>query len=109
MFDELIGQDWHVQPVSAQTGQNLQALKRQVLSFLEVIRVYAKPPGEDPDLSAPFILQAGCTVEHLAGMVHKDFLHHLKYARVWGKYVHDGQMVGRDYILQDGDIIELRV
>jgi uncharacterized protein len=109
IFDELLGNEWHVLPVSAATGQNLDALKRQVLSFLNVIRVYAKPPGKEPDMSAPFILRSGSTVEQLAGMVHKDFLHHLKFARVWGKGVHDGQMVAREYILQDGDIIELRV
>jgi len=31
----------------------------------------------------------------------------LKSARVWGDVVYDGQQVGCDYILQDGDIIEL--
>jgi len=27
---------------------------------------------------------------------------------VWGSAAFDGQMVSRDYILQDGDVVELR-
>ena len=39
----------------------------------------------------------------------KDFLEKLKYARVWGKNVYDGQMVQRDHILKDGDIVEIHL
>jgi hypothetical protein len=28
---------------------------------------------------------------------------------VWGSTMFDGQMVQRDYVLQDGDIVELRI
>jgi hypothetical protein len=107
-LDELLGSQWPVLPVSALFGRNLEALKQAVVGQLDVIRVYAKPPGEAPDLSAPFVLKAGSTVDDLAAKVHKDFVQHLKSARVWGRSVHDGQMVGRDYILQDSDIVELR-
>ena len=48
-------------------------------------------------------------IEDLAAKIHKDFLEKLKYARVWGKNVYDGQMVQRDHILQDGDIVEVHV
>jgi hypothetical protein len=57
----------------------------------------------------PFILKKGSNVEELAGKVHHDFIHNLKTARVWGKNVFDGQMVGRDYILHDKDIVELHL
>ncbi|RPI50935.1 MAG: TGS domain-containing protein, partial [Chloroflexi bacterium] len=43
-----------------------------------------------------------------AGKVHRDFLYNLKSARVWGSGVHDGQMVGRDHVLHEGDVVELR-
>jgi ribosome-interacting GTPase 1 len=33
----------------------------------------------------------------------------MKSARVWGALVYDGQMVQRDYVLQDGDVIELQI
>ena len=108
-FDELIGKEWSVLPVSAVSGRNLEVLKKEILSHLAAIRVYARPPGKEPDLSAPFILKTGSTIADLAAKVHKDFVHKLKFARVWGRSVRDGQMVSRDYVLQDGDIVELRV
>lgn len=40
---------------------------------------------------------------------HKDFAHHLTYARVWGRGTYGGQRVHRDHVVQDGDIIELHV
>ena len=42
-----------------------------------------------------------------ASQIHKDFLQSLKFARIWGKEKYDGQMLQRDYVLRDGDIIEL--
>ncbi len=42
-----------------------------------------------------------------ASQIHKDSVQNLKFARIWGKEKYDGQMVQRDYVLKDGDIIEL--
>jgi len=46
-------------------------------------------------------------VQDAAAIVHKDFAHRLKYARIWGERTFDGQMVQREHVLQDGDILEL--
>ena len=109
IFRELLEDDWPLLPVSATTGRNLERLKRVVFDRLEIIRVYAKPPGKNPDLSAPFIVKKGSTVEDFAGKIHQDFLENLKTARVWGSAAYDGQMVGRDHVLADGDVVELRM
>ncbi|MGE5811561.1 MAG: TGS domain-containing protein, partial [Ignavibacteria bacterium] len=74
-----------------------------------LIRVYSKPPGYEADETVPFILKKGSTIEEFAAKVHKDFLEHLKTARVWGKGVFNGQLVGRDHVLNDGDIVELHL
>jgi ribosome-interacting GTPase 1 len=95
-------------PVSARTGRGLDRLRRAVFDGLDIIRVYSKPPGKEPDLAAPFPLKRGSTVEELAGKIHRGLQHNLRSARVWGKEVFDGQPVGRDYVLHDGDIVELR-
>ena len=108
IFRVLLEDDWPLLPVSADTGRNLERLKEEVFERLEIIRVYSKPPGKKPDLSAPFVLKKGSTVEDLAGKVHQDFLENLKCARVWGSATYDGQMVGRDHVLADGDVVELR-
>ena len=108
-FCELMDSKLRVLPISALNGRNLDSLKEILLDHLDIVRVYAKPPGQEADLDMPFVLKSGSTIGDLAGRVHKDFLTGLKSARVWGQAVHDGQMVGRDYVLQDGDIVELRV
>lgn len=105
---ELIGEEWLAVPVSAKTGHNLEGFKQIVFNNLDIIRVYSKPPGSEPDMSAPFVLKKGSTVEQLAGKVHKDFIKNLKSARIWGSGAFDGQMVARDYVLQDGDVVELK-
>jgi ribosome-interacting GTPase 1 len=109
IFRRLLEGDWPLLPVSATTGRNLERLKRVVFDRLGIIRVYAKPPGRKPDLSAPFVLEIGSTVEEFARGVHQDFFEQLKSARVWGSAAFDGQMVGRDHVLDDGDVVELRM
>jgi ribosome-interacting GTPase 1 len=109
LFCQLCEQDWSCLPVSALTGRHLDRLRRAVFEALGVIRVYAKPPGEPPDLEAPFVLKSGSTVEDLARKVHRDFYEKLAWARLWGSAAFEGQMVQRDYVLQDKDVVELRI
>jgi ribosome-interacting GTPase 1 len=109
IFRELTDNDWPMISVSTITGRNLEMLKNTLVDKLQIIRVYSKAPGKEPDLTAPFVLKRGSTVEDFAGKVHKDFVDKLKIAKVWGDVVFDGQMVQRDYILRDGDVVELHI
>jgi ribosome-interacting GTPase 1 len=108
VFQELVGEDWTMIPLSVKTLRNIDGMKAAVYDELDIIRVYSKAPGKEPDLSSPFVMDKGNTVEEFARKVHLDFYQNLKAARVWGTGVFDGQMVGRDHVLQDGDVIELR-
>jgi ribosome-interacting GTPase 1 len=109
IFCELLEGDWPVLTVSARTGRNLELLKETLVKRLQIIRVYSKAPGKEPDLTAPFVLRKGSTVEDFAGKVHKDFVEKLKIVKVWGDAVYDGQMVQRDHTLKDGDVVELHI
>ena len=95
--------------VSARDLVGLEEMKRKVFQVLGIIRVYTKTPGQKPDMDDPIILPKGSTLADAAEAVHKDFRARLKYARLWGSGKHDGIMVKRDHVLQDGDIIELHV
>ncbi len=105
----LLGEEWPIFPVSATTGCNLDQLKDLVFERLDLIRVYSRPPGEEVDRTAPFVLKNGSTVEDFAAKVHQDFFDQLKSARIWGSGSFQGQMVGRDHLLWNGDEIELRI
>ncbi|MGD2269014.1 MAG: TGS domain-containing protein [Desulfobacterales bacterium] len=109
IFHELLEDDWPMISVSVTTGYNLQLLRQKIVQRLDIIRVYSKSPGKKPDFTSPFVLKKGNTVADFAGKIHQDFVDRLKAARVWGTSVYDGQMVQRDYALQDGDVVELQV
>jgi len=92
---------------SAQRGDGLGELKREIFNALDIIRVYTKAPGGKPDLNEPLILKRGSTVEDAAEEIHKEIKHKLRYALIWGSGKFNGQRVSKQYQLQEGDIIEL--
>ncbi|SMC21584.1 hypothetical protein SAMN02746041_01218 [Desulfacinum hydrothermale DSM 13146] len=96
-------------PVSTRSGYGLHELLERTFQVCRIIRVYTKAPGKEPDRSAPFVLAQGSTLQDLAEKIHKDFVHKLKFARIWGTQVFDGQMVQKDYVLHDGDVVEIRI
>jgi ribosome-interacting GTPase 1 len=98
-----------IQSVSVQNGEGLETLRQAAYHLLGVLRVYTKVPGKPVDRSRPFTLPIGSTVLDLAKDIHRDFEHALKFARIWGSGVFDGQTVKRDHELQDADVVELHV
>ena len=83
--------------------------KKTIFEGLEIIRVYTKPVGHDPDYNDPIILPIDGTVEEAAFTLHKDFAKKLKFAKIWGEGKFDGQRVQLDFKLSDKDILEFHV
>jgi hypothetical protein len=108
-FESRFKENFPLLPISAKEGMNVDELKKEVYQLLDVIRVYTKAPGGDPDLTEPVVLKKGSTVEDVALSIHKDFLKKLRYAKIWGSGKFDGQMVKRDYKVNEGDIIEMHI
>jgi ribosome-interacting GTPase 1 len=96
-------------PISVERGEGLDALRRATYDLLGVLRVYTKVPGKPVDRSKPFTVPIGSTVLDLAREVHRDFEHTLKFARIWGTGVFEGQTVKREHELHDADVVELHV
>jgi ribosome-interacting GTPase 1 len=109
IFCALLEEEWPCLPISTITGYNLEPMKWKVFDQLGIVRIYSKVPGREPDRTSPFVMEKGGTVEDFARKIHQDFYHNLKSARVWGSGVHDGQLVGRDHVLHDQDVVELRI
>ncbi|MBW1861261.1 MAG: TGS domain-containing protein [Deltaproteobacteria bacterium] len=95
--------------ISVLSERNLTILIEKIYDMSDIIRVYTKSPGKEEDFNVPFVLPKESTLEELAVKIHKDFTNKLKFAKIWGKAVFDGQMVQRDYILQDGDVVEIHI
>ncbi len=106
-LQELVVGDLVMLPVSASTGEGLEAMMASLFGLLDVIRIYAKKPGKPADLQEPFILTKGGTVQDMAYMIHRELADGLKTARVWGTQVHDGQQVHHTHVLADKDVVEL--
>lgn len=93
--------------VDFDTGTGVEALRSAIYGLLGVMRIYTKVPGKPADRTSPFTLPMGSSVEALAERIHKDVAEKLKFAKVWGSGLHDGQSVGRDHILAEQDVVEL--
>ena len=94
---------------STRTGEGLEEFRNYAFEMLGVIRVYTKAPGKKPMLDNPVILPKGSTVLDFAEEIHQDFVKKLKFARIFGRGDIDGMMVNREFVLQDGDIVELHI
>jgi len=108
-LQELYGARLRLLEVSARNGDNLEAVPRILFELLDVIRVYAKPPGKPPDLEVPFVLPRGSTVRDMAEAIHRELAKNLKKARIWGEAVFAGQQVHHEHVLHDKDVVELHM
>lgn len=104
---ELYGETLRPLAVSSITLENVEALRGEIFRMLRIVRVYSKPPHKPPDRARPFVVAEGSTVLDLAAVIHRDLAERLRFARVWGRGKFDGQRVTKDYVLADGDIVEL--
>ncbi len=109
VLEEIAGVRFPAFAVSARTGQGLERLAPFLARALGVVRVYTKIPGKPADRGRPFVVRRGDTVLDVAQRVHQDFAQTLKFARLWGSGEFDGQQVGPEHRVADGDVVELHV
>ena len=109
LLEESTGRTFEVIRVELDDDASCESLRDTIYITLEVVRVYTKPPGKPADFEAPFTVPREGTIEDLALQVHRELATNLKFARIWGEGVHDGQSVGREHVLSDKDLVELHV
>jgi ribosome-interacting GTPase 1 len=109
-LEDLYGSRFRCLALSAATGLNLDRFARAVFDMLGLVRIYTKPPGKKADLTTPYVMHRGQTVQDAARLVHKDFAEHLKYARLYHPSgEHEGFMVERTHVVEDQDILEFHI
>ena len=98
--------DLYVVPVSILDEASLDAFRDAAWRLTGLIRIYLRTLGEtDPE---PLALDPGATVETVADWVHHDLAATFTGGRVWGPSARfDGQRVGRDHAVLDGDVVEI--
>ena len=99
---------YDIKPISCFQKIGFEELKREIFDLLEIVRVYTKSRNKpEPDFSHPFILKKGEKLLTLASQIHHDLLPSFKYAKLFKKDLKNSQIIGKDYILEDGDIVEI--
>ena len=109
LYLEVLKEAYPALAVSATRGTGIKELRAAIFRLLNLVRVYTRPPGKPANFSSPFVVPIHTTVQELASRIHHDLRDKFKFARVWGKETFDGQRVQRDYLLQEGDIVELHL
>ena len=98
--------DLEVVPVSVIDEASLEAFRDAAWRLTGLIRVRLRTGGHTDE--EPLALEPGATVADVADSVHHDLAVSLSGARVWGPSARfDGQRVGRDHAVLDGDVVEI--
>ncbi len=96
--------------VSATEKENAEELKEMIYISLDLVNIWLKEPGKDPDLDVPLVMFKNSTVGSICEKLHKDFKSKFKFARVWGKSAKfDGQKVMMRHKLKNDDILEIHL
>ena len=94
--------------VSIIDDESLTVFKEAVWKLTGLIRVYLRHDKQIDE--EPVALQPGATVADVAMKIHKEMGTTFRQARIWGPSARfDGQQVGRDHLVQDGDIVEIMI
>lgn len=106
---DIISRIPHAVPICAHLGWNFDTFLKRAWGYLDLIRVYAKPKGQEIDYKEPVILRnKRRNVEDFCNAIHREIIRKFKYAIVWGTSVkHTRQKVGKDHQLNDCDVVQL--
>ena len=98
--------DLTVVPVSVLDEGSLETFCAAVWALTGLIRVRLRKDGAVDE--EPLAIEPGSTVTDVADAIHHDLAARLTGARVWGPSARfEGQRVGRDHEVRDGDVVEI--
>ena len=98
--------DLRVISVSILDEDSLEAFRQAVWSLTGLIRVHLRKNGVVE--GEPIALEPGASVADVADAIHHDLGASFNGARVWGPSARfEGQRVGREHQVTDGDTVEI--
>jgi small GTP-binding protein len=98
--------DLHVLGVSVLDDESLETFREAIWGLTGLTRVFLRSAGEIEE--EPVALHPPVTVLDVADSIHHDLAARCVGARVWGPSARfEGQRVGRDHELADGDAVEI--
>jgi len=104
---EKIKSKFKISPISVLKKIGLENLKEEIFEKMEIVRVYTKPKNKQPNFDKPFIAKKGTKLIDLVKEIHQDLFENFKFAKLFKKDSKNPKIVGKEYVLEDEDIIEI--
>jgi len=89
-------------------NKNYSELLNEIIKKSDVIRIFTKPIGKEVEKKA-IVLKSRSSVKDLIERINKAWLKNFRFARIFDKTPFSGRKVGLEYVLKDGDIVEIHV
>jgi small GTP-binding protein len=99
--------DFKIIPISALQKKGFDDIEEIIFHKLGKIRIYTRN-NSGVIAERPIILREGSTVQDAIEVLSKKMLQFFRFARIWGGSAKfDGEKVGLDRVLHDGDVIQV--
>ncbi|KAK7190241.1 Ribosome-interacting GTPase 2 [Paraphaeosphaeria sporulosa] len=98
----------HTVVMSCELDLGIQDVVERCWQTLQLMRIYTKRQGVDPDFSEALIVRTGSTIEDVCDQIHRTLKETFKYAMVWGASAkHVPQRVGLGHVVADEDVVSI--
>lgn len=106
-LDQLAHED-HTVVMSCELDLGINDVVDRAWKELNLMRIYTKRKGVEPNFSEALIVRQDSTVEDVCDQVHRTLKESFKYALVWGASArHVPQRVGLGHVVADEDVITI--
>lgn len=106
-LDQLAHED-HTVVMSCELDLGITDVVDRAWQELNLMRIYTKRRGVQPNFSEALIVRQDATVEDVCDQVHRSLKESFKYALVWGASArHVPQRVGLGHVVADEDVISI--
>ena len=98
--------DLEIVPVSILDDASVESFRAAIWALTGLVRIFLRHHGAAD--TEPVALRPPATVADVARSIHHELETECRGARVWGPSARfEGQRVGRDHVLADGDAVEI--
>eukprot|EP01086_Lenisia_limosa_P015020 TRINITY_DN4701_c0_g1_i1.p1 TRINITY_DN4701_c0_g1~~TRINITY_DN4701_c0_g1_i1.p1 ORF type:complete len:364 (+),score=72.76 TRINITY_DN4701_c0_g1_i1:108-1199(+) len=105
--DQIARED-HTVVISSAWELNLDFLIDKMWQYLDLVRVFTKRRGEQPDFTEPIVMRKGANIHDVCHRIHRTLADEMKYALVWGTSAkHVPQKCGKDHHVEDEDVVQV--
>ncbi|KAJ9075114.1 Ribosome-interacting GTPase 2 [Entomophthora muscae] len=98
----------YTEVISCSADLNLDGLIKSIWYHLDLLMLYTKRRGEQPEFAEGLIVRQNSTIEHICHAIHRSLATNFKYALVWGTSTkHNPQRVGLTHVVHNEDVVQI--